>query len=135
VTAEPSTDGMAGATDTTGTPAVTEPYVEEVRPLVLWDKDFVDNDDELYDFRPQPEKLEDEVPVVEEEDPDPKASSALASALAANYEMTRMPDYSPSQESPASADKGSTPPSPPESGTPTSSPKTSRGKTAEPAST
>jgi len=137
VSAESNTDGIAPATDTTGRPAAPGAYVEEVRPIIMWDKDFTEPDDELYDFRPRAEKLEDAVPEIEEEEPDPKALSALASALAANYETYKTPDVgsSPSPESSASADKGSTPPSQSESGTQTSSSKTSAGKTVEPAET
>lgn len=124
---------LAPATDTTGTPVLAG-YVEEVRPIVMWDKDFTKNDDELYDFRPRAEKLEDEVVEIEGDEPDPKVLSALGSALAANYEIYKTPnvDFSQSPETPASVDKDSTPPSPTENGTPTSSRKTSPGKTEEP---
>lgn len=122
--------------------APDEGGVRELTPVRMWGKDTRRaNDDDLYDFSPKmEEQTADEAEDTGDDSPDPKVSSAPASAIAAYYGRNRTPtrtvpeiDSTPVPETPASVDKVSTPPSPSESGTQTSQSKTSDGKNKQPA--
>lgn len=94
---------LAPAADPDGL-EVKRDEVQEVSPVVMWDKSTIDeNDAELYDFRPNPEVIEDTTP--EDKTADPKGGSVRASVLADIYSQLRTPDIASrqSQETPASA--------------------------------
>jgi hypothetical protein len=123
---------LAPAGDTDGVPG--RPEIQEISPIIMWDKGtIVDNEVDLFDFRPRPEADVE----VEAESPDPKDSSAAGSALAAIYETVKTPnvDLRHETESPASAEKDGGEPNPSENGTPTSSttPETKTGSDEPPA--
>lgn len=122
--------------------------VREVTPIRMWGKDTRrPTDDDLYDFSPKTDEQraldaqkETEAEGEGDESPDPKDSSAPASVIAAYYERNKTPlrrqpesDSSETPETPAPADKDSTPPKAPESGTPSSPSKTKAGESKPPA--
>ena len=116
------TEGLAGASDTTGDPLAMRVASQavEVKPMVFYGKNDVPFEDEhLYDFAPKTEEepigLEDVDADDLEAGGDPKDSSAPASALSELYRQFQTPlpvqtvaESSSDLATPADADKGST---------------------------